>query len=54
MSVLLSPYNLPASEDVKYIDPACSPGTHDGSWAEEYGGRTDYKPYGGQLPRNYS
>ncbi|EER17653.1 Neutral alpha-glucosidase C, putative [Perkinsus marinus ATCC 50983] len=49
MSVLLSPYNLPASEDVKYIDPACSPGTHDGSWAEEYGGRTDYKPYGPSL-----
>ncbi|KAF4721810.1 hypothetical protein FOZ63_002372, partial [Perkinsus olseni] len=43
------PFNLPASYDAKYIDPACSPGTHGGSWAEEYEGKTDFKPHGPSL-----
>ncbi|KAF4714594.1 hypothetical protein FOZ63_022644 [Perkinsus olseni] len=40
------PFNKPPSYDAKYIDPACSPGTHEGSWAEEYEGKTDFKPHG--------
>ncbi|KAF4687614.1 hypothetical protein FOZ62_012590, partial [Perkinsus olseni] len=43
------PFNMPPSYDAKYIDPACSPGTHDGSWAEEYEGKTDEKPHGPSL-----
>ncbi|KAF4728274.1 hypothetical protein FOZ63_008096, partial [Perkinsus olseni] len=43
------PFNLPDRYDAKYIDPACSPGTHDGSWAETYEGYTDAKPHGPSL-----
>ncbi|KAF4648193.1 hypothetical protein FOL46_003257, partial [Perkinsus olseni] len=43
------PLNLPASYDAKYIDPACSPGTHEGSWAETYEGKTDFKAHGPSL-----
>ncbi|KAF4701393.1 hypothetical protein FOZ62_007871 [Perkinsus olseni] len=43
------PFNLPSCYDAKYIDPACSPGTHDGSWAEEYEGKTDFKADGPSL-----
>ncbi|KAF4713757.1 hypothetical protein FOZ62_007662, partial [Perkinsus olseni] len=54
------PFNMPPSYDAKYIDPACSPGTHDGSWAEETEGprlmaeskeRLDYLVLG-DLPRS--
>ncbi|KAF4746300.1 hypothetical protein FOZ62_019521 [Perkinsus olseni] len=43
------PFNLPDRYDAKYIDPACSPGTHDGSCAETYEGYTDAKPHGPSL-----
>ncbi|KAF4657027.1 hypothetical protein FOL47_008637 [Perkinsus chesapeaki] len=43
------PYGLPSCNDTLYIDPACSPGDHYGSWAEEYQGKTDYKPYGPSI-----
>ncbi|KAF4657030.1 hypothetical protein FOL47_008640, partial [Perkinsus chesapeaki] len=42
------PYGLSISED-KYVDPACSPGEHAGTWEESFHGHTDHKPFGPSL-----
>ncbi|KAF4691080.1 hypothetical protein FOZ63_027515 [Perkinsus olseni] len=41
----ICPFGIQQSPDL-YLDPACTPEAHPGTWAEEYRGLTDYKPHG--------
>ncbi|EER01560.1 Neutral alpha-glucosidase AB precursor, putative [Perkinsus marinus ATCC 50983] len=41
----ICPFAIKQSQDL-YLDPACTPQEHPGTWAEEYRELTDYKPHG--------